>query len=170
MEQCMPKKSFLGAILMALLLSAAIAGASPLFAQDKPATDTNMQILRDKVKADKKLVVAANMELTDAEAKGFWPIYEAYQKDLQALNERSKKTILSYADAYNKRTLTDQAAQKLADEALAIDEDEIKMRKAYVPKLAAVLPGKKVARYQQIENKIRALLRYELAAGIPLVE
>ena len=155
---------------MTWLLLAAIAGASPAFAQDKSAADTNMQILRDKVKADKKLVVAANMDLTDAEAKGFWPVYEAYQKELQSLNERLKKTILSYADAYNNKTLTDQTAKKLADEALAIDEDEIKLRKAYAVKLAAVLPGKKAARYQQIENKIRAMWRYELAAGIPLVE
>ena len=155
---------------MASLLLAAIAGASPVFGQEKSAVDTNMQILSDKVKADKKLVVAANMELTDAEAKGFWPIYEAYQKDLQSLNERLKKTILSYADAYNNQSLTDQAAEKLADEVLAIDEDEIKLRKAYAAKLAAALPGKKAARYQQIENKIRAMLAVRTRGGIPLVE
>ena len=49
-------------------------------AQDKPAD--NMQILRDKIKADKKLVVATNMELTESEAKGFWPIYDAVSKGI----------------------------------------------------------------------------------------
>ena len=53
-------------------------------AQDKPAD--NMQILREKIKADKKLLVATNMQLTEAEAKNFWPIYEDYQKDLQKIN------------------------------------------------------------------------------------
>ena len=49
-------------------------GFAPLsFAQDKRAD--NMQILRDKIRADKKLVVATNMELTESEAKNFWPIY-----------------------------------------------------------------------------------------------
>jgi len=33
-----------------------------------------------------------------------------------------------------------------------------------------VLPPTKAARYVQIENKIRAVLRYEMAAGIPLVD
>ena len=158
------------AILMAFLSRAVIEQAAPVFAQDQAAADANMQILRDKVKADKKLVVAANMELTDAEAKGFWPVYDAYQKDLQALNERLKKAILSYADAYNNRTLTDEKAKQLADEAIAIDEKEIQMRKACAAKLAPILPGKKAARYLQIENKVRAALRYELAGGIPLVE
>lgn len=145
-----------------------VALAVPVFAQDKPA-DSNMQILLDKVKADKKLVVAANLDLNDAEAKAFWPIYEEYQKELQAINGRLGKTILAYADAYNKKALTDDVAKQLTNEALAIDQDELTLRKTYAAKLNGVLPAMKVARYIQIENKIRAAVRYELAAGIPLV-
>ena len=141
---------------------------SPALAQDKPA-DTNMQILLDKVKADKKLVVAANMDLNEGEAKAFWPIYDAYQKDLQAINDRLGKTILAYADAYNKKALTDDLAKQLTNEALAIDQDELTLRKTYAARLNGVLPAMKVARYIQIENKIRAAIRYELATGIPLV-
>jgi hypothetical protein len=151
----------------ALILCVA-ALAVPILAQDKPA-DTNMQILLDKVKADKKLVVAANMDLNEAEAKAFWPIYDAYQKDLQAINDRLGKTILAYADAYNKKALTDDLAKQLTNEALAIDQDELTLRKTYAAKLNGVLPAIKVARYIQIENKIRAAIRYELATGIPLV-
>lgn len=151
-----------------LILCVAALVASPALAQDKQA-DNNMQILLDKVKADKKLVVAANMDLTETEAKVFWPIYEAYQKDLQAINDRLGKTILVYADAYNKKTLTDNLAKTLSDEALAIDQDEVTLRKTYAGKLNGGLPAKKVARYLQIENKIRAAIRYDLAAGIPLV-
>ena len=152
-----------------VILCVAALTAVPAFAQNKSA-DTNMQILLDKVKADKKLVVAANMDLTDAEGKAFWPIYDAYQKDLQGLNERLAKTILAYADAYNKKTLTDEQANSLANEVLAIDQDEVTMRKSYAAKLSGVLPGKKVARYLQIENKIRAVIRYQMADNIPLAE
>lgn len=140
-----------------------------VFAQDKPA-DTNMQILLEKVKADKKLVVAANMDLTEAEGKNFWPIYDAYQKDLQAINERLGKTILAYADAYNKNNLSDELANRLMSAALAIEQDEVNLRKTYSEKLARVLPAKKVARYLQIENKIRAAIRYDMAVGIPLAK
>ena len=141
--------------------------AVPAFAQDKPAN--NMEILRQKIKADKKLLVAANMDLTESEAKGFWPVYDAYQADLQALNERIGKLVVRYADLYNSKTLTDDTAKSLLDEALAIDQAEVSMRQGYVPKLAAVLPATKVASYLQIENKIRAVIKYELADGIPLV-
>ena len=168
MKQLQPSRAI--AILMALLSWAVVEQTVPVFAQDQSSSDANMQILRDKLKADKKLVVAANMELTDAEAKSFWPVYDSYQKDLQSLNERLKKAILGYADAYNNRTLTDEKAKQLADEVIAIDEQEIKIRKACAAKLAPILPGKKAARYLQIENKVRAALRYELAGGIPLVD
>ena len=49
-----------------------------LLAQDRPAD--NMKIVLEKIKADKKLLVADNMQLTEAEAKTFWPVYEAVSK------------------------------------------------------------------------------------------
>jgi hypothetical protein len=102
--------------------------------------------------------------------KVFWPVYDAYQKDLQAINDRLAATILAYADAYNKNALTDDVAKRLTNEALTLDQDELTMRKTYAARLNKVLAAKKVARYIQIENKIRAAIRYELATGIPLVQ
>ena len=155
-------------LIKALILCVAALAAAPVFAQSK-ATDTNMQILLDKVKADKKLVVAANMDLNEAEGKVFWQVYDAYQRDLQAINDRLGKTILAYADAYNKNSLTDDLAKQLTNEAMAIDQDELRLRTICATRLNGVLAAKKVARYLQIENKIRAAIRYELANGIPLV-
>ena len=133
-------------------------------------TASDMQILAQKIKADKKLVVAANMQLTEDEAKGFWPVYDAYQKDLQGINQRLLGTIKSYADAYNKGPVSDETAKKLINEAIAIEEAEVKLKRSYLPKLEKAIPGMKVARYLQIENKVRAVIRYELAAQIPLVQ
>jgi hypothetical protein len=128
-----------------------------------------MQIVRDKIKADKKLLVAGNMDLTESEAKEFWPIYDDYQKDLRKINERLGALLKSYAADYNDKTLTDEKAKKLIDESLSIDQDELKLRSSYVPRLTKVLPATKVARYLQIENKIRSVLRYDLASVVPLV-
>jgi len=143
--------------------------STPLPAQTKP-TSPDMEILRQKIKADKKLVVAANMQLTEAEAKGFWPVYEAYQKDLAAINDRTAKVIVKYADAYNKGPVSNETAKKLLAEYLAIEDSEVKLKHSYVPKLEKAIPETKVARYLQIENKIRAIIKYELASNIPLVE
>jgi len=131
---------------------------------------TNMDILRQKIKADKKLVVASNLKLTDTEGAAFWPVYDAYQKDLQQVNQRLAAVVVAYADAYNKGPVTNDMAKKLLDEAIAVDDAEGKLKASYVSKILATLPATKAARYIQIENKIRAAVRYELAAGIPLVQ
>ncbi|MGZ8488932.1 MAG: hypothetical protein ACXWW4_10410 [Candidatus Binatia bacterium] len=139
-----------------------------LAAQDKPAD--NMQILRDKIKADKKLVVASNMELTESEAKNFWPIYDEYQKELQKINRRLVNLVDSYADDSRKKSLTDDKAKKLIDEANAIEQAEVNLKSTFAPKLSKALPTIKVARYLQIENKIRAVVKYDLAQGVPLAK
>ena len=153
------------------LLAAVVLFTTPAFAQGKPAASQpadNMQILREKLKADKKLLVAANMELTEAEAKGFWPLYEEYQKELHKINDRLAMVIVAYAKEYNAKSLTDDKATKLLNDSFAVEEAEIKLKRAMVPKLGKVLPGRKVARYMQIENKIRALVKYEIAGEVPL--
>ena len=164
MRMDLVKKTLIVAAALVMLLF----GFAPLrAAQDKPAD--NMQILRDKLKADKKLLVASNMELTESEAKGFWPIYDEYQKELQKINQRLGKVLESFADDNRGKSLTDDKAKKLIDEAVSIEQAEANIKSTFAPKLSKVLPVKKVARYLQIENKIRAVVRYDIAQGVPLV-
>jgi hypothetical protein len=162
------KKSMKVTFFLTLAAAITILIVSPVLSQDKPAD--NMQILLEKIKADKKLLVAANMELTESEAKGFWPVYEEYQKDLTAIYQRIGKLIESYAADYRANTLTDEKAKTLTDELVAVEHIDGAFQGSYVPKLSKVLPPKKVARYLQIENKIRAAVKYELAKGVPLVQ
>jgi hypothetical protein len=140
----------------------------PSLAQDKSAN--NLEIIHEKLKADKKLIVAKYMELTDSEAKKFWPVYEEYQKDLQKLNERLASLLQSYAAEYRSNSLSDEKAKKLLDEWLALDKDEAGHRKTYAGKVLKALPAKKAARYLQIENEYRILLKYDLAVTVPLVQ
>lgn len=140
---------------------------TPAFADN--AQTTNMQILIDKVKADKKLLIASNMDLSDKESKDFWPLYQGYQNDLEQLNRHLVGLINEYADAYNAGSVSDDLAKSLINEALKTEGAEVKMRRAYAEKLIKVLPATKVARYLQMESKIRAAIKFDLAASIPLV-
>lgn len=153
--------------LMCCMVIGALMAAVPVFAQ--PVSDTNMEILKEKLKADKKLLIASNMDLTDAEAKQFWPIYDSYQKELDSINKQLGQTIKDYAEAFNKGTIPNDTAKKLLGEALSVEEQEVKLKRTYAEKLGKVLPATKVARYIQLENKIRSLIKFELAQQIPLV-
>jgi len=134
-------------------------------AQEKPAD--NMQLVREKIQTDKKLFIAQNMNLTESEAKVFWPVYEDYQKELEKLVDKTVKLIDNYAANY--QTMTEEAAKELINGYLAIETERVTLMKSFLPKLRKVLPEKKVARYYQLENKINAVVKYGLARQIPLV-
>lgn len=128
----------------------------------------NMQILYEKVTADKRLFVATNMELSEAEGKGFWPLYEAYQKDLQGLTDRLQRLIKEYTKHFG--AISDDMARELLEDYVLIERDRQKFREYYLARFRHVLPEKKVVRYYQLENKIEAAITYDLAARIPFIE
>ena len=152
--------------LAAILLAATITvPTAPAVAQDRPSD--NGQMVRDKLQADKKLAVAQGLALTQAESTAFWPVYNNYQTDQGRVLDRLLGVITDYAGTY--QSMTDSTARRLLESTIAIYRDRQALMESYLPKFRAVLPERKVARYYQIEQKIRAMLDYELAAQIPLI-
>ena len=141
-------------------------GSVPAVAQDKPA-DT-MGLLREKAQIDKKIVVATVLELTEGEAREFWPVYNAYQSDMVTHYDRLAKLLETYGKTYE--AMSDDTATKLLTDYLALEKSHVTLLSSYVPRFQKVLPSRKVARLYQIENKLRALVNYELARGIPFVK
>ena len=126
------------------------------------------ELTNEVIKAKKKQIVGANMKLTEEEQKAFWPLYENYQAELSKLEDKEIALITMYAEHY--QDMTDQKAQELLDQFLAVDDEALKVRRAHVKKFLKVLPAKRVARYFQVENKLDAIVNYDLARGIPLVK
>ncbi len=162
-------KRFLTPLLLGLALLAPLPATAQGAAAGK-AEEDNMRILREKMMGDKKLIVAANMALTDAESKAFWPIYDAYQAELHKINEQLGTIIADYARMHNAGKLTDARARALMDRYLGAEEAEVRLKRTFAKRLDKVLPGMKVTRYLQIENKIRAIVKYELAGEVPLAK
>jgi hypothetical protein len=156
-----------GKSLIAMVLAIMLIGfTGSAAAQDKPAD--NMDLVKEKIRSDKKLFIATNMQLTESQAKDFWPVYDAYQAELGKLGDREIKLIEEFAANYE--TMSDDVAKKLLDDSLSIDSDHLKLRQSYLSKFRGVLPDKKVVRYCQLESKIDSVLGYELARRIPLVQ
>ena len=132
-------------------------------------SDTDyLQQLRADIQADRQALVAANMGLTDEEGEAFWPVYRDYRNDMAKTGDRMQKLIQDYAEVWN--TATEDEAKKMLDEMLAIQHDELKVKKAHLSNFRKVLSEVQVARLYQIENKIDAAIRVELASGISLIE
>ena len=160
------RKKFRMGLIGTVLAITLIGFIGSVLAQDKPAD--NMDLVKEKIRTDKKLFIATNMKLTESEAKAFWPVYEAYQAELGKLRDREVKLIEEFAT--NFESMSDDVAKNLLDDSLSIDLDHQKLRQSYLSKIRGVLPDKKVARYYQLESKIDAILEYEMARRIPLVQ
>ena len=128
------------------------------------ADELKKQIMFDQ----KKLIVMQNMDFSDSEKEFFWPVYESLQNELFQVNQQAAKLIVAYAAAY--QTLTDDQAAKIVAEYFDIQEGRTAALKRYMQKLSKGLPAKKVFRYLQVENKLAAVARYELAKEIPLAQ
>jgi len=151
-----------------LLLAAMAMLATPAPAQN--FGDSNMEILAKKLKADKKQVVAMNMDLNRFEAMRFWPLYDTYQVQLRKMNQRLNTIIREYTIAYSKSGLVpDPTAQKLIEAVLVTEIKELKIKLANYRAVESVLPAVKVMRYMQIESKIRAIEKLGTASKVPLI-
>ena len=100
-------------------------------------------------------------------AKRFWPIYQAYQREVD-LNNRRRNVALQEV-MFRDKPMTNLAAKLYASELLAVDEAEIKARKTMRNRVMRALPAIKAARYMQLEEKIRAVHDYDEASTVPLI-
>jgi len=131
--------------------------------------EATMKAVRADLKRDTREVIAKYLNLTPHEAKGFWSRYDEYEKDMDQIDNRTRKLITNYAEAYTEGELSQLKAEQLLSETLDIDRSRNALREAYVGKFLSVVSVKTVARFYQLENKIHAIEMYDLAVHIPLV-
>jgi hypothetical protein len=155
----------LAGILLLGLCAAAVRAAQPLSGE---AGKANLDVMLDALRANRKAMVAINLGLSDDEAAKFWPIYDRYQKELNAIGDRLLQVIQDYSA--NFRDLSNDKAMKLVEDYLGAEADRVKVRRSYVDEFAKAIPGRTVARFYQIENKMDAVIRYDLASKIPVIE
>jgi hypothetical protein len=148
-----------------MLLVAALA-AIPLSAQDRH-TDSPKR-LSERPHFERKQVLAKQMDLAEGEAKRFWPIYDAYHQELLQIDRRLLRLSESYAADYVRNAVNDARASVVIHEILSLQDAEMKLTQTYATNLNAALPGIKVARYLQLEYRIRTAWKYRLAERMPL--
>ena len=152
----------------AVTFALALALSTTSIAADKAADVTDMQALRNAVRADKKAYVASMLNLTPEEAKKFWPAYDAYQRTLDLTGREKNVTIIEVIG--QDKPVSDPYAKQIAKDIMLADETEAKARRTLYNRVMRALPPKKAVRYLQLENKIRAVQAYEVAETIPLIK
>ena len=142
-----------------------LAAAAP--GQEIEVAKAELELARDVREVERRALVASNLPLTAREAEIFWPLYGDYRRDRSKASARRQALIVELSASGN--ALTDEAASRLLDEYLSLERADLEARTRWVKRFTRVLAGRQVARFFQIENKLDAQTRMELAALIPLV-
>jgi len=143
--------------------------ASTASSKDNQASiDQSVALLRQDIRSGKKQAIAASLDLTDAEATKFWPVYDQYSAELSKLGDQRYSLIKEYANGFG--TLTDGQALSLIKRSLSLDEQVAQLRSKYVPIINQVLPGAKTATFFQLDRYLNTLIDVQLAARIPVVQ
>ena len=132
------------------------------------SVDQDIALLRKDIRSDKKQIIAANLQLTDAEAPKFWPVYDQYTAELAKINDTKVAAIKDYAANYS--TLTNDKALALTRQIIEIDESMGQLRLKYVPIFSKVISGKKTALFFQLDRRLTMLVDLQVVSEVPLVE
>jgi len=142
-------------------------GSEAKAADDAERDITNeIELTRAAIQLRRQALVTAAMDLGAKEAEAFWPLYREYRMEMLKVNDRFVTLLTSYLESYD--SLTDQQANKLLDDYVGIEKARTGVKSKYLSRFRKVLPGRKVARFFQIDNKLDAVINADLAASIPL--
>lgn len=133
----------------------------------EPDVTSDIELTRAIIQVKHQAIVTRAMDLKEAEAQAFWPLYREYRLEMSKVGDRYVTNLVTYLDNYE--NLSDQLAEKLLNEALSIEKARLDVKAKYIPRFRKVMPPKKVARFFQVDNKLEAFIKADLASEIPLV-
>jgi hypothetical protein len=175
------QKNFLVITLMSIAFattSSAIAQNSPSAKKGAPKTSTAndasqpnpddfIELLRKDVRSQKKQIIAENMDLSDAEAEKFWPVYDQYAAELSRIYDTKIALLSDYAENY--KTMTGEQAENYVRKRAEVEQSIMQLRLKYVPAFRKVLSGRETALFYQLDWRLGLAIDVELVQ-VPLIE
>jgi len=127
-----------------------------------------IELIKTQIGTQRQALVAENLQLTEEESAVFWPVYRSFHSERDKLVDRRIKILMEFRDNFD--GLTEEQAKKIMDDHLALQDELLKLRKKWVKNFRGVLSEKTTLRYFQIENKLDAIIDFDLAQIVPLAE
>lgn len=157
-----------------LMVATLIAGITPIPTASAQGSyekhKEEIELTASIINLERKEIIDHNMGLSNDEERRFWSLYNDYRLTMNEVGKRRIKLITDYADSIKNENLSDAEALRILKEFLSIERAKLTRREEYILKFQKILPPKKVVLFFQIENKLDAVLNFDLAKAIPLVK
>ena len=137
------------------------ANRGPVYQDTQWSPDQDIEMLKSNLRSQKKQIVAANMDLSDAEAEKFWPVYDRYATDLAKIYDTKIALFQEYLESYDSMS-GDQAETYLRRRA-TVEDDVMQLRLKYLSEFRKVLTGRETALFYQIDWRLDLMINLQLA-------
>ena len=142
--------------------------AKSVIANDASQPNPNdfIELLREDVRSQKKLIIAENMDLGDAEAEKFWPVYDQYAAELSRIYDKKIALLNDYTENYS--TMTGEQAETYIRKRAEVEQSIVELRLKYMPAFRKVLSGRETALFYQLDWRLGLAIDVELVK-VPLI-
>jgi len=170
----MNTKSVIATLLLGIAINAAptlaqdAGSTAPMATSERKLTAADLDSLRAELRSSKKQLVAATLQMTDAEATRFWPVYDRYAADVTAIKNGQYELVADYANTYGK--FDDKTATTFITRWLDLDVKTTSLRARYVPIVNKALPGLKAATFFQIDRRMQMAIDLKIASMLPILQ
>lgn len=147
--------------------------AAPAFSQDASSnkdlnTQAYVELLKTDANANREAVVTYIMQLSDADAKVFWPIYRDYNDELNKLNAAETQEIEAYAKDSDK--ITDKEAEDVVNKSLDLEARRVELKKKYFKKMKSALSPSAVAKFYEIDSQFQDIVHLQATSALPVTQ
>jgi hypothetical protein len=111
---------------------------------------------QEKYEALKVAFLTDELSLSSKEAQTFWPVYNEMDDKLTVVRQTKRKSERNARE--NFESMTDTDLEKAIIDALDHAEEEIKIKREYLPQFQSVLATRKVAKLYASEEKFKRKL------------
>lgn len=136
-------------------------------AAERLTPEDYINLLRIDLRAQKAEVVTTSLEMTEAEAKLFWPIYNDYNATLAKLNAERIAVLRDFATNYG--SIDDAKARDLSRRMFEFTRSRLDLLEKTSHRVEKALSAAFAARFAQIENQLLLMVDVQLASEMPLV-
>lgn len=154
-------------ILIAALIALPLASSLAQEREPLVKIENEIEAARKMMVTERKLVIAGELVMTPAEAEAFWPVYNEYLEEMGPVGDDEVQLITDFANNY--QNMSEEFADQMLNDYMDIQARTLKIRRSYLKRFKKVLPSVKVAKLYQVENKLNAVLDYQLASQIPMI-
>ena len=132
----------------------------------QPSPDDFIELLRKDVRSQKKQIIAENMDLSDAEAEKFWPVYDRYAAELSRIYDTKITLLNDYVENYS--SMTGEQAENYIRKRAEVEQSIMQLRLKYMPAFRKVLSGRETALFYQLDWRLGLAIDVELVQ-VPLI-